>query len=128
MYEKLGFWSIVLLSINSIIGSGIFLTPGSVIRISGIYTPLIYVMAAIFASILALTFASASKYVNKSGAAYSYTMVALGPHIGFYVGITRFIAGSIAWGVMATAVVKTVITILVGIIRMHVLSRWALFC
>ncbi|HCC6661306.1 TPA: amino acid permease, partial [Staphylococcus pseudintermedius] len=96
--KKLGFWSIVLLSINSIIGSGIFLTPGSVIRISGIYTPLIYVMAAIFASILALTFASASKYVNKSGAAYSYTMVALGPHIGFYVGITRFIAGSIAWG------------------------------
>ncbi|PPD63268.1 APC family permease [Staphylococcus pseudintermedius] len=112
--KKLGFWSIVLLSINSIIGSGIFLTPGSVIRISGIYTPLIYVMAAIFASILALTFASASKYVNKSGAAYSYTMVALGPHIGFYVGITRFIAGSIAWGVMATAVVKTVITIFGG--------------
>lgn len=41
-------------------------------------------------------------------------MVALGPHIGFYVGITRFIAGSIAWGVMATAVVKTVITIFGG--------------
>ena len=29
--DKLGFWSIVLLAINSIIGSGIFLTPGSVV-------------------------------------------------------------------------------------------------
>ena len=28
--DKLGFWSIVLLAINAIIGSGIFLTPGSV--------------------------------------------------------------------------------------------------
>ncbi|HHU6751536.1 TPA: APC family permease [Staphylococcus pseudintermedius] len=112
--KKLSFWSIILLSINSIIGSGIFLTPGSVIRIAGIYTPLVYVLAAVFAAVLALTFAAASKYVNKSGAAYSYAMVALGPHIGFYVGITRFIAGSIAWGVMATAVVKTVITIFGG--------------
>ena len=30
--DKLGFWSIVLLAINAIIGSGIFLTPGSVVQ------------------------------------------------------------------------------------------------
>lgn len=30
--EKLGVWSIVLLTINSIIGTGIFLSPGSVVK------------------------------------------------------------------------------------------------
>ena len=64
---KLGFWSIVLLAINSIIGSGIFLTPGSVVSMVGTKAPLAYFFAAIFASILAITFAAAAKYVNKTG-------------------------------------------------------------
>ncbi|WP_245393033.1 amino acid permease [Staphylococcus coagulans] len=81
--KKLGFWSIVLLAINSIIGSGIFLSPGAVISIAGSYTPYLYILAAIFASILAVTFAAASKYVNKSGAAYAYATAAFGDNIGF---------------------------------------------
>ena len=32
LVKKLGFWSIVLYGINSIIGTGIFLTPGGVIK------------------------------------------------------------------------------------------------
>lgn len=109
--KKIGFWSIVLLTINSIIGSGIFLSPGSVIKVSGSYAPLVYLLAAGFATILAITFASAAKYVNKGGAAYVYTKAAFGENVGFYVGITRFIAASIAWGVMATAVVRTTLSI-----------------
>ncbi len=104
---KMKFWSIVLLTINSIIGTGIFLTPGSVANSSGALAPLIYIAAAIFACVLAVTFASASKYVNKNGAAYAYSKAAFGENVGLYVGITRFVAASIAWGVMATAVVKT---------------------
>lgn len=112
--KKLGFWSIVLLAINSIIGSGIFLSPGAVISKAGKYTILIYCIAALFAAVLAITFAAAAKYVNKSGAAYAYATAAFGKNIGFYVGITRFIAASIAWGVIVTAVVKTAIAIFGG--------------
>ncbi|GEP80275.1 APC family permease [Staphylococcus carnosus] len=112
--KKLGFWSIVLFAINSIIGSGIFLSPAAVIKIAGKYTPIVYVSAALLAAVLAITFAAAAKYVSKSGAAYAYATAAFGKNIGFYVGITRFVAASIAWGVMATAVVKTVITIFGG--------------
>lgn len=110
--KQLGFWSVVLLAINLIVGSGIFLSPGAVIGIAGKYTPIVYLVAALFASALAISFASAAKYVNQGGAAYAYTTAAFGENIGFYVGIAQFIAGSIAWGVMATAVVKTVILIL----------------
>lgn len=112
MNKKLGFWSIVLLTINSIIGTGIFLSPGSVAKKVGSLAPIIFVAAAIFTICIALVFAQAAKYVNKPGAAYAYTKVAFGDNVGFYIGITRFVAASIAWGVMATAVIKTTFTIL----------------
>lgn len=108
---KMGFWSIVLLTVNSIIGTGIFLSPGSVVKSSGALAPVVYLCAAIFAAVLAITFASASKYVTKGGAAYAYSKAAFGKNVGLYVGITRFVAASIAWGVMATAVVNTTLSI-----------------
>ena len=37
--QKMKFWSIVLLTINSIIGTGIFLSPGSVAKLSGSLAP-----------------------------------------------------------------------------------------
>ena len=80
--QKLGFWSIVLLTINSIIGTGIFLSPGSVVKQVGSYAPLAYLCAAGFAVILALSFASASRYVVKSGAAYAYVEAAFGENAG----------------------------------------------
>lgn len=76
--DKLGFWSIVLLAINAIIGSGIFLTPGSVVQQAGSKALVVYLIAAIFAAILAISFAAASKYVTKSGAAYAYSKAAFG--------------------------------------------------
>lgn len=110
-YEKMGYWSIVLLTINSIIGSGIFISPTDVVKQAGTLTPVVYLCAAIFASVLAISFASASKYVVKGGAAYAYTKAAFGEKTGFYIGITRFVSASIAWGVMATAVVRTSLNI-----------------
>lgn len=86
--DKLGFWSIVLLAINSIIGSGIFLTPGSVVSRVGSKALLVYLIAASFAAILAITFAAAAKYVTKSGAAYAYSKAAFGENVGFYRGTT----------------------------------------
>lgn len=105
--QRFGFWSIVLLAINSIIGTGIFLSPAGVIKVAGTKTPLVYVLAAVFAGVLAVVFAAASKYTTKNGAAYAYAKVGLGSNVGFYIGITRFVAAAIAWGVMATAVVRT---------------------
>ena len=112
--KKFGYWSIVLLAINSIIGTGIFLTPQGVLKQAGSYTPLVYLLAAVFAGLLAVTFASAAKYVSKNGAAYAYTKAAFGDKLGLYIGLTRFFSSSIAWGVMATAVVKTTLNIFIG--------------
>ncbi len=112
--KRFGYWSIVLLAINSIIGTGIFLNPKSVILLSGTWAPVVYIGAAVFACVLAVTFASAAKYTRKNGAAFAYSTVAFGDSVGLYIGITRFVAGAIAWGVMATAVVSSTIEIFMG--------------
>ena len=112
--SKLGFWSIVLLAINSIIGPGIFLTPGNVVQQAGSKALIVYFIAAIFASILAISFAAAAKYVTKSGAAYAYSKAAFGNNVGFYMGILRYFSASVAWGVMAVGVIKSTISIFGG--------------
>ena len=112
--DKLGFWSIVLLAINSIIGSGIFLTPGSVVSQVGSKALIVYFIAAIFASVLAISFSAAAKYVTKSGASYAYSKAAFGDNVGFYVGILRYFSASVAWGVMAVGVIKSTISIFGG--------------
>ena len=48
---KFGLASIVLLTINGIIGSGIFLSPGAVMKVAGTWTPLVYVIAGVFAAV-----------------------------------------------------------------------------
>ena len=89
MNKKMKFWSIVLLTINSIIGTGIFLSPGGVTKQAGSMAPFIYICAAIFAAVLAVTFAAASKYVVKNGAAYSYARAGFGANTGMFIGLTR---------------------------------------
>lgn len=59
------------------------MTPGSVVQQAGSKALVVYFIAAIFAAILAISFAAASKYVTKSGAAYAYSKAAFGDKIGF---------------------------------------------
>lgn len=61
----------------------VFLTPGSVVQQAGSKALVVYLIAAIFAAILAISFAAASKYVTKSGAAYAYSKAAFGKKLAF---------------------------------------------
>ncbi len=104
---KLGLVSVIFLGVNSIIGAGIFLTPGAVIKIAGPLAPLAYVLAALFAGVLAIVFATAARYVKTNGASYAYTTAAFGQRVGIYVGVTHAIAASIAWGILSSFFVST---------------------
>jgi amino acid transporter len=87
------------------------LTPGTVIRLAGPYAPLAYVLAGLFAGIMALVFATAARYVKTNGACYAYTTAAFGQRIGIYVGVTHAITASIAWGVLASLFVTTLLDV-----------------
>ncbi|EUA14887.1 amino acid permease family protein [Mycobacterium kansasii 732] len=101
----------MMLGINSIIGAGIFLTPGTVIKLAGPWAPVAYILAGLFAGIMALVFAGAARYVKTNGASYAYTTAAFGQKIGIYVGVTHAIVASIAWGVLASLFVSTLLKV-----------------
>jgi amino acid transporter len=100
-----------MLGINAVIGAGIFLTPGAVIKLAGPLAPVAYILAGVFAGIMALVFAAAARYVKTNGASYAYTTAAFGQRIGIYVGVTHAIVASIAWGVLASLFVATLLKV-----------------
>lgn len=102
---KFGLFSIVLLGINSIIGSGIFLMPGKAYVLMGTSSLWVYVFITLLAGSMALCFAEAAGYFKSNGAAYVYVKEAFGNLPGFEVGIMKYIVQIIAWSTMAVGFV-----------------------
>lgn len=99
--NKLGFWSIVLLGINAIIGSGIFGLPGKAYALMGPASMLVLVFCMVLAVSIALCFAEASSWFEENGGPYIYAKEAFGEFIGFEVGFMKWAIGMIAWAAMA---------------------------
>ena len=99
--QKFGFWSIVLLGINGVIGSGIFLLPGKAMELVGPGSIFVYLFMTLVVLALALCFAECAGKFSRYGAAYVYAREAFGEFIGFEVGIMSWAIRIIAWSVMA---------------------------
>lgn len=98
---KLGFWSIVLLGINAIIGSGIFGLPGEAYKNVGPSSILVLGFCMLLAVSIALCFAEAGSWFDKDGGPYLYAKEAFGDFVGFEVGFMKWIVSMIAWATMA---------------------------
>jgi amino acid transporter len=93
----LGFWSMVLLGINGIIGSGIFLLPGQVMSLAGNWSIVVYLFVTLLVLSIAWCFAQCAALFNRNGGAYIYAKEAFGDFIGFVIGIMRWVVGILAW-------------------------------
>lgn len=101
--RRLGFWDVVGLGINCVIGSGIFLLPGLVAERVGPASIVAVGVAGILAGLVALCFAEASSRFDGSGGAYLYAREAFGPLVGFEVGWISALAGVVAWAALLAA-------------------------
>ncbi|MBZ4663721.1 MAG: amino acid permease [Caloramator sp.] len=99
--KKFGFWSIVLLGINGVIGSGIYLLPGKAMKIIGPGSIWIYIFDTLLVMSMALCFAEVGGLFNKNGGPYVYAREAFGEFVGFEVGIMKWAISIIAWATMA---------------------------
>lgn len=99
--KKLGLWSIVLLGINSVIGSGIFLLPGKAMKLMGPGSIWVYLFDMVLVMSMALCFAEVAGMFNKNGGPYVYAKEAFGEFVGFEVGIMKWAVSIIAWATMA---------------------------
>ena len=99
--DKFGLWSIVLLGINSIIGTGIFLLPNRAYALMGPSSLLILLFDAFLAGCLALCFAEVAGFFSRNGGPYLYAKAAFGDFVGYEVGVLKLVVTIIAWAAMA---------------------------
>ena len=92
LIRTVGFWGLVAMCINAVIGSGVFLLPYESYKLLGpfsLWAPLLF---AIPVFILALNFAEAASHFSEPGGAYLYAKTALGDFVGFETGWMNWIA------------------------------------
>ncbi len=98
--SKFGLYSIILLGINSVIGSGIFLLPGQIMALVGTGSILVYLFVSLVVGAIALCFAECAGIFSRNGAAYVYAKEAFGDFVGFEVGFMRWAVQIIAWSTL----------------------------
>lgn len=100
--RTLGFRDLVLLTVGMVIGSGIYLVPGIVLRQTGSQAGpaiLVWVVAGILSLLGALTYAELGAMKPEAGGLYAFIRDAFGPLPAFLYGWTSFFviaSGSIA--------------------------------
>jgi len=100
--RSLGFTDLMLITIGTVIGSGIYLVPSGVMRQTGGHTGLAFTVWAVagFLSLLgALTYAELGAMKPEAGGLYAYLRDAFGPLPAFLYGWASFLviaSGSIA--------------------------------
>lgn len=103
--KKFDLGSLILLGINSIIGTGIFLLPGQAYALAGTSSIFVYLFVILLAGSMALCFAEAAGLFKSNGGAYIYVKEAFGNFAGFEVGFMKYIVQEIAWATMAVGFV-----------------------
>ena len=100
--RSLGFTDLVLITMGTVIGSGIYLVPSLVLRQTGEQTSLaftVWAVAGVLSLLGALTYAELGAMRPEAGGLYAYIRDAFGPLTAFLYGWASFIviaSGSIA--------------------------------
>ncbi|HXG59417.1 MAG TPA: APC family permease [Thermoanaerobaculia bacterium] len=92
LVRAVGFWGLVAMCINAVVGSGVFLLPSESYKLLGpfsLWAPLIFALPVF---ILVLCFAEAASHFREPGGAYLYARTAFGEFIGFETGWMNWLA------------------------------------
>src|ERR1700730_9923184 len=79
-------WDLVAITINGIIGAGIFGLPAKVFSLIGSYSLLAFVACALVVTLIILCFAEVGSRFDETGGPYLYAREAFGPTVAFEVG------------------------------------------
>lgn len=85
-------WDLVAVTINGVIGAGIFGLPSKVYSLIGPYSLIAFVACALVATLIILCFGEVSSRFDETGGPYLYAREAFGPVVGFEVGWFSWLA------------------------------------
>lgn len=92
LVRAVGFWGLVAMCINAVVGSGVFLLPTESYKLLGpfsLWAPLIFALPVF---VLVLCFAEAASHFSEPGGAYLYAKTAFGDFVGFETGWMNWLA------------------------------------
>jgi len=92
LVRAVGFWGLVAMCINAVVGSGVFLLPTESYKLLGpfsLWAPLIFALPVF---VLVLCFAEAASHFSEPGGAYLYARTAFGDFVGFETGWMNWLA------------------------------------
>jgi len=92
LVRTVGFWGLVAMCINAVVGSGVFLLPTESYKLLGpfsLWAPLIFALPVF---VLVLCFAEAASHFSEPGGAYLYARTAFGDFVGFETGWMNWLA------------------------------------
>ncbi len=98
LVRAVGLFGLIAISVNGVIGSGIFKLPATVAALMGPASPVAYLLAALATTLVVLCFAEAGSRFDRTGGPYLYAREAFGSFVGFEVGwlylLTRLAAAA----------------------------------
>ena len=105
LIRGIGFAGASILTLNSVIGSGIFGLPGIVAPQLGSFSPWLFLLIGLLILSMVMTLAELTSYFKESGGPVLFTSTAFGPLTGFTTGwmlfVSRFTAFAANTNVMA---------------------------
>jgi len=95
LQRVLGLWSAISIVVGSVIGSGVFLVPSTMIRYVGSVEKLfaVWIVAGVLSLFGALTYGELAAALPEAGGEYVYLSAAYGPFWGYLYGWTQFWVG-----------------------------------
>lgn len=85
-------WDLVAVTLNAVIGAGIFGLPSKVYGLAGTYSLPAVLLCGVFTAMIVLCFAEVASRFDETGGPYLYAREAFGPAAGFIVGWLMWIA------------------------------------
>ena len=79
-------WDLVAITINGIIGAGIFGLPSKIFALIGSYSLIAFVVCAAVVTLFILCFAEVGSRFDETGGPYLYAREAFGPTVAFEIG------------------------------------------
>ena len=101
LVRALGRWSMAGLVLNGIIGSGVFVLPGTLGGTLGWPGLAAWAIAAVCTAAMIFSFAEVASRFSGSGGAYLFTQAAFGPFVGLQIGWLSYFVRAISAAVQA---------------------------
>ncbi len=100
-----GLW---VLTINGLIGAGIFGVPSEAARLTGVFSPLVFAFCGLIMVPVILAHGEVASYFRGTGGPILYTRTAFGPFAGFQTGWALYVARVTAFAANLNLLVSSV--------------------